>query len=267
MPRLRDAVTFLHSADRGPARYRTSSLTLHSSLLTPPPSFFLSAFFNPTLVSHTITTTSITTTTMSIQMTLVFIVAAIESVIVAIQLLPLPAKLQNLLIQQYDKLIQNSNFAIVVAFIDVLVGIMFTDATKNGFTGWRFSKPDEIIEFSKNVWDARAKKFYSQRNMYILGAIIALQGCMWFNVMMLRSMVKNKKKLVDLSKAGSVHIDSKDTLDVVIEDESTKELREELKKLETDVSALKKQYDNLWDAYKAKTSTVTVETVVEKKDK
>jgi hypothetical protein len=206
---------------------------------------------------------------MSIQMTLVFIVAAIESVIVAIQLLPLPAKLQNLLIQQYDKLIQNSNFAIIVAFIDVLVGIMFTDATKNGFTGWRFSKPDEIIEFSKNVWDARAKKFYSQRNMYILGAIIALQGCMWFNVMMLRSMVKNKKKLVDLSKAGSVHIDSttNDTLDVVIEDESTKELREELKKLETDVSALKKQYDNLWDAYKAKTSTVTVETVVEKKDK
>jgi hypothetical protein len=240
----------------------------HLSLFTPPPSFFLSAFFNPTLVSHT-TTTSITATTMSIQMTLVFIVAAIESVIVAIQLLPLPAKLQNLLIQQYDKLIQNSNFAIVVAFIDVLVGIMFTDATKNGFTGWRFSKPDEIIEFSKNVWDARAKKFYSQRNMYILGAIIALQGCMWFNVMMLRSMVKNKKKLVDLSKAGSVHIDSttNDTLDVVIEDESTKELREELKKLETDVSALKKQYDNLWDAYKAKTSTVTVETVVEKKDK
>ncbi|ONH71132.1 Endoplasmic reticulum transmembrane protein 1, partial [Pichia kudriavzevii] len=83
-------------------------------------------------------------------------------VIVGLLLLPLPPKLQTVLISNYDKLISNPNISIILSFIDVLIGIMFVDAFKNGFG--MIGKEDEVIEYSKNLWETRSRKFYSQRN-------------------------------------------------------------------------------------------------------
>lgn len=170
---------------------------------------------------------------MSIQMSLVFIITIIEMVIISILLFPLPPKFQQLLIDNYKKIITTSNFQIIIIFIDALVSVMFVDACKNGLH-WG-NKQDEIIEFTKNSWDERAKKFYSQRNLYILGALLAFQVCIWFLMMQLNSMIKNKGKLSNL-----------------VENKIDLKLNDELKKLEIDVSNLRKQYDSAWDEYSKK---------------
>lgn len=167
-------------------------------------------------------------TKMSIQMSLVFIITIIEMVMISLILLPLPPKFQNLLIDKYSLLIKNSNFQIIIIFIDTLVSIMFVDACKNGLS---WGKQDELIEFNKNTWDEKAKKFYCQRNLYILGALLAFQICIWFLIMQLNSTIKNKDKLSKLIK----------------EPNSKSEIEIELKKLEIDVKNLKNQYDSNWN--------------------
>lgn len=186
-------------------------------------------------------------------MSLVFAILAAEVGIVSCLLLPLPPKLQKMLLDRYNSVLANSNMSIILVFVDALIGIMFVDAVKNGF-GF-LGKGDEIIEYSKNVWDLRAKKFYNQRNLYILGAIIALQACVWFIMMMLTSTVKNKTKLANLSKGPGA-----------AQDAELAELKKQLEKEELDVKTLTKQYDSLWAEYQNK-STKDEETVVEKKDK
>lgn len=188
---------------------------------------------------------------MSLQMSLVFTIAVLEMAIVSVLLLPLPMKVQNLLIQQYQNMLNNSNFKIVISFIDVIIGILFVDSFKNGF-GMLNSKTDEIIEFNKsNIWDLRSKKFYSQRNLYILGSIFVFQGAIWFIIMLLKSTTKHKQELVNLSKQ-----DNKQNV----------ELDEEISKLELDVKTLNKQYDSLWEEYQKKNKDNTTITKEEKKD-
>lgn len=185
---------------------------------------------------------------MSIQMTLIFALLTVEFGLVSVLLLPLPPKVQNLVLRKYDEAISNSNFAIVLAFTDALVGVMFVDAFKNGFK--LLERGDEIIEFSKNVWDARAKKFYSQRNLYILGAILALQACVWFMSMLLKSTVKNKALLGGLSNEGKTPSSSSDA-----KTPETEALEKELAKAQLDVDTLNKQYDSLFAEYQKKNAT------------
>lgn len=199
---------------------------------------------------------------MSIQMTLVFALLAVEIGLVSFILLPLPPKVQNLVFTKYAETIRNSNFAIVLAFTDALVGVMFVDSFKNGF-GF-FDKKDEIIEFSKNVWDARAKKFYSQRNLYILGAILALQASVWFIMMLLRSTVKNKALLASLSNESLSS--SSSNVDIAVKSEETEALEKEVAKAQLDVDTLKKQYDSLYAECQKKNSSPAESTTV-KKDK
>lgn len=182
---------------------------------------------------------------MSIQMNLVFTLLIIETIIISILLLPLPPKVQKRLINYYDLSIKNTNFSIILIFIDSLVSIMFVDSIKNGF---KFNSSDEIIEFNKNVWDNRSKKFYGQRNMYILGAILSIQMLIWFLIIMIKSIVKNKNVLLQLSKGEEKSVDNEDN-----------ELTTEYEKLKIDVDTLNKQYDSLWKAYSEKNETATTE--------
>lgn len=184
-------------------------------------------------------------------MSLVFFILIVEVAAVSLLLLPLPQKVQNVIVGKYDELLGNSNFAIVLSFLDVLISVLFVDSFKNGFG--MLGKGDDIVEFSKNVWDTRSKKFYAQRNLYILGAILALQVCAWFIIILLKSSVKNKEKLVKLSKIGSTNADCD-------------KLKDDISKAELDIQTLNKQYDSLWEAYKAKDANVK-ESVTEKKDK
>lgn len=198
---------------------------------------------------------------MSIQMTLIFALLTVECGLVSILLLPLPPRVQSMVLRKYDETISNSNFAIVLSFTDVLVGVMFVDAFKNGFK--LLERGDEIIEFSKNVWDARSKKFYSQRNLYILGAILALQACVWFMSMLLKSTVKNKALLGSLSNEGRTPSSSSDA-DLSRKTPETETLEKELAKVQLDVETLNKQYDSLFAEYQKKTATPTESDSVRK---
>ncbi|KAG0671298.1 hypothetical protein C6P40_005497 [Pichia californica] len=191
-------------------------------------------------------------------MTLVFSLLTIEIGIVSFLLLPLPPKFQNFLLKKYNELLNNSNFKIILIFIDVLISIMFVDSCKNGIEF--FKNKDEIIEFTnnKNNWDLKSKKFYSQRNLYILGAILSLQVAVWFMSILFKSIIKNKSLLVELSKDNNSSSSSTSS--------STVELQDKIKKAELDVSTLKKQYDSLYEQYEKKNST-PIESNTVKKDK
>lgn len=209
---------------------------------------------------------------MSIQMTLVFVLLSVEMGVISFLLLPLPPKLQGYLLKLYNLASHNSNITIIVGFVDALLGIMFVDSFKNGF-GLLSShnRGDEIIEYgiNKDVWDLRAKMFYSQRNLYILGAVLSLQVCIWFMTFLLRSTVKNKGKLVELSKEGTIASKKASSSDGLVDDEKTstetKELQQQVSKLELDVETLNKQYDSLFAQYEKKNAAPT-ESASEKKD-
>lgn len=185
---------------------------------------------------------------MSIQMSLVFAITIVEMALIIILLFPLPTKFQQLLLNKYKIYTTTSNFQIVLIFIDALVSVMFVDACKNGL---QWGKGDEIIEFSKNTWDEKAKKFYSQRNLYILGALLAFQVCIWFLMMQLSSIIKNKNKLTVLVTAEKKPANA--------------EIEKELKKLELDVSNLKKQYDSAWEQYSKREDSKPVTSEEKKK--
>lgn len=184
---------------------------------------------------------------MSIQMTIVFTITVIEMILISLLISPLPVKFQNLILNKFEELINNRNFQIILAFSDVLISIMFVDACKIGISqNWRNDYENGgIVEFSNKVrsitWDSRAKIFFGQRNMYVLGAVLVMQIITWFIILQIKSIIKNKKNLSDLVVKNESKFDNK------IEES-------ELNKLQIDVDTLRKQYDSAWESYKNKES-------------
>lgn len=172
---------------------------------------------------------------MSIQLTITF--AALISLcgILGMLLVPLPTRVLASFVSAVESAMANKQVKVVAIMFTVITSLSFFDALRVGVLQGR----DDIVEFGASavagsVWDLRAKKFYSQRNMYIYGFILYLEVALVFISMLIKSTLKNKTKLADLAENGVAS-----------------DLQTELEAKKRDVATLKAQYANNAKAYDA----------------
>ncbi|KAG7784031.1 hypothetical protein KL910_002546 [Ogataea haglerorum] len=192
---------------------------------------------------------------MSLQMMIVFGLLVTEMTLMTILVMPLPHKVQNGFVNLAYKLLQNPNVKVGLVFGASVLGMMFMDALRTAVP----KIPEEYrpgMPASGNVppvpsmiagatWsEVRARKFYSQRNMYLTAGALFLGIAIYFNIILLKSLVKNKEKLIKTTTVGK----GKKAVSTV----EYEELKQVLKKKEIDVENLKKQITRLHEAYQNK---------------
>lgn len=176
---------------------------------------------------------------MSIQLTITFGALIGLCAITGMLLAPLPLRVLGAILAALEQAAQNKTGKVALAMFTAITAMSFLDAVRVGM----LQANEDIVEFSSSVWDLRAKKFYSQRNMYIFGFILYLEVALVFVGMLVKSRVKNGQKLAQLAQqtqpAQSDAANGADTHAA------------KLKKLQTDVDALREQYENNAKGYDA----------------
>ncbi|EER35263.1 conserved hypothetical protein [Candida tropicalis MYA-3404] len=170
---------------------------------------------------------------MSLQMSLAFCTLIGPMAILLTLVLPLPYVVRQKIVDITFALQKNQNFRVGVVFSIVLMGMQLLDCVQ------RLRKYADIENpnFPGIDYDRLASKFYSQRNLYLSGAILYLQVAIGTVVTIVRKMVL-KEKLFRQSKTN--------TVDDAAEVEKLKHLIE-LK--QQDIDVFKKQVANLQKAY------------------
>ncbi|VEU23227.1 DEKNAAC104342 [Brettanomyces naardenensis] len=209
---------------------------------------------------------------MSILMLIVFALLVFEMTLMIIILLPLPQKVQSSIVSSIYTSLQNPQIRIGLYFVAIVVSLMFADSFKTSFPARGTegslvteSVPSAGVPISKtigqSIWDVRSKKFYAQRNLYISGAVLFLLVAIYFDVLLLETLVRNKNHLVEA--AGLNKQKGKKDSTTTIEFEK---LKEELKQREVDLSTLKKQVEGIHAEYQKKADAEKVETAKDTSD-
>ncbi|GMG40110.1 unnamed protein product [Ambrosiozyma monospora] len=199
---------------------------------------------------------------MSLQMQLIFTALVVELVTLSILVLPLPSGIQDKVVNFAYMALTNQTITISVVFCGGINALIFFDSLQKVINK-KYDTGVGVIRDSYgnvipggNIWDIRAQKFYNERNMYITGAILFLGLALYFNVLLLKSLVKNKKKLRNLTKGlaadGSVKTGGDSVSELKLD-----ELRGQLKKNQATVLALQKQLDGVHTEYQRKADEVS----------
>lgn len=202
---------------------------------------------------------------MSLLMSIVFAVLVFEMTLLAIMLLPLPQGMQRSLVTTIDSLLRNSQIRVGLSFIALIVSLMFFDAVKTSFP----HKDSSFAAFSaqsypvtktigQSIWDVRSKKFYAHRNMYITGAVLYLMVAIYFNDLLLSSIVRNKEKLIKATDPKAKQTEKTSSIEY-------EKLQHELKLKEDDVATFKRQLNGMHAEYQKKADDST--KVAEKTEK
>ncbi|KAG7838021.1 hypothetical protein KL943_000097 [Ogataea angusta] len=193
---------------------------------------------------------------MSLQMMIVFGLLVTEMTLMTILVMPLPHKVQDGFVNLAYKLLQNPNVKVGLVFGASVLSMMFMDALRTavpkipkeyhpGMPSSGNLPPVPTMMAGATWSEVRVRKFYSQRNMYLTAGALFLGIAIYFNIILLKSMVKNKEKLI---KATVVSKDKKKGVSTV----EYEVLKQVLKKKELDVENLKKQIKGLHEAYQSK---------------
>lgn len=181
------------------------------------------------------------TESMSIQMSLIFGTLVVQMGVLVVLLLPLPHSIRLRIVDITWVLQQNNNFRVVVTFTSLLLGLQFMDCVRRlhkfnnsgnpYFTGY--------LNISGSLTHEQlATKFYSQRNLYLTGAVLYMGLSIATVVSILRKLSKKEGDFRGLAKPAAV------------EDKAEVEKYEALiKQRESDIAALKKQVLGLQRAY------------------
>lgn len=186
-------------------------------------------------------------------MSLVFSVLVGQMVILTILVLPSPYVVRKNIVKVYEGLRKNSNVKVGIVFVSCLMLLQFFDCW-NRLT--RFHNHTRSLGLGEMTPEHLATKFYSQRNLYISGAVLYL-GMAIFTVMTIID-----KLVVKISDIREMKLKlAKGTEENKSEREKYQRLIE-LKK--QDIATLKKQLDGLQRSYDE--LNVKIQPVAEKKN-
>ncbi|EMG47496.1 YET1 Endoplasmic reticulum transmembrane protein 1 [Candida maltosa Xu316] len=173
---------------------------------------------------------------MSLQMSIVFCTLIVQMVILLTLVLPLPYVVRKKIVDVTFTLQKNQNFRVGVVFSIVLMSLQLFDCIQ------RLNKYADS-ELNKNFpgidYDRLASKFYSQRNLYLSGAILYLMIAIQTVITIVRKMVLKEKIFRESNKKP------------VTDDEATavEKLKHLIELKQQDIDTLKKQISGLQKAY------------------
>lgn len=177
---------------------------------------------------------------MSIQMSLVFATLVVQMGVLVVLLLPLPHSVRVRIVDLTWVLQRSNQFRVVVVFTSLLLGLQFVDCLRRLD---RFNATSASFRGYQNMsgtltHEQLASKFYSQRNLYLTGAVLYLGLSIGTVVTILRKLAKKEADFRALARPGAG------------DDQSEVEKYELLiKRRETEIAALKKQVLGLQRAY------------------
>mmetsp|Transcript_8449 Transcript_8449/g.8363 ORF Transcript_8449/g.8363 Transcript_8449/m.8363 type:complete len:202 (-) Transcript_8449:113-718(-) len=188
---------------------------------------------------------------MSIQMSLVFGALILEMVTLLLMVLPLPHPVRVKIIDISILLRNLKNFKIGFWFTVILLSMQFMDCIQRlqrfGHLGNPyFALNSQNNQFGTMSYDQLASKFYSQRNLYITGAVLYLMLAIFTVSTILKKLVSKETEYRKLS-SGEAKGDSK-----VANEEELNEVakyKKLIEQKELDIATLKKQVGGLQKSY------------------
>lgn len=180
---------------------------------------------------------------MSLQMLLVFGTMIFQMITLLLFVLPLPLMVRSQIVTLYTKITTAQNFRIFLMFSITLMSLQFYDCIQR-LEKYRRVQENDVLQGFVN-YDKLASKFYSQRNLYLSGAILYLLMGIYTVASIVKKLVLKEKlyrELVAERDDGSKTGKSDDSEEIV----KVKHLIELKQK---DIIALKKQLNGLQTAY------------------
>ncbi|CCE89068.1 Piso0_001866 [Millerozyma farinosa CBS 7064] len=190
---------------------------------------------------------------MSIQMSLIFGTLLLQMTALLVILLPLPLKARKAIVNMAESLKSSKNFNIGLWFSLILLGLQFADCFNRLQRFSHIGNPyllvsSRDIDYSAISYDQLASKFYSQRNLYLTGAVLYL-------TLAINTVLGILKKLV--SKATEYNkISSEGTEET--EPSEAEKLKSEIKSKDASITGLKKQIEGLQTSYDSLNETKSV---------
>lgn len=193
---------------------------------------------------------------MSIQMSLVFAALMVEMAVLFLFVLPLPQVLRLRFVEVANFLQGLTNFKIGQYFATILLLMQFVDCWQRLRKFEYMTNPYYTAGHQQPVPGFRgllsseqlASKFYSQRNLYITGAVLYMELAINTVLSILRKMVAKEQEYRQLSRA------EQDTLSRADVSEAEK-LRQLIAAKELDIETLRKQVQGLQLSYDALSDT------------
>lgn len=196
---------------------------------------------------------------MSLQMSLVFATLMFEMLVLVAFILPLPLVVRQRFIDGVDLLRKLKNFQVGCVFTTVLLVMQFYDCLN------RLNKYDYVSNPYYTTTSAAdhkirtpltseqvASKFYSQRNLYITGAVLYLELAIATVLPILRRLVAKETEYRKLSAAEKATLSNTGTTE-----------KEKLQKLiaakDLDIATFKKQIKGLQSSYDQLTTSEPVD--------
>lgn len=178
-------------------------------------------------------------------MSLVFGLLVFEMSYLLLLLVPLPFAVRQKLVNGSVRLNQSKNFKSGWAFTTVMLGLQFIDCvqklnkyhTSDGFPQSR--------EVGTARYDQLASKFYSQRNLYITGAVLYLEVSIFTVVTILKKLVAKE----ELYRAATSVETGKGDSQTSDQQEEAAELRKLIKEKENDIATFRKQLEGVQRQY------------------
>ncbi|CAH6723138.1 endoplasmic reticulum transmembrane protein 1 [[Candida] jaroonii] len=180
---------------------------------------------------------------MSIQMNLVFITLCVEMATLFMMVLPLPHILRRKFIHLIEILQKSQNFKVGLIFFTIILGLQFMDCVN------RLNRLDYLrtpyftmSNMSSNTMltnDQLASKFYSQRNLYLSGAVLYLELAIYTVITHLKKLVAKEDKLRSLNVKQTF----------ASEDEEVAKYKQLIEAKEKDISVMKKQIEGIQRSY------------------
>ena len=180
---------------------------------------------------------------MSLQMLLVFGTMIFQMITLLLFVLPLPLMVRSQIVTLYTKITTAQNFRIFLMFSITLMSLQFYDCIQR-LEKYRRVQENDVLQGFVN-YDKLASEFYSQRNLYLSGAILYLLMGIYTVASIVKKLVLKEKlyrELIAERDDGSKTGKSDDSEEIV----KVKHLIELKQK---DINALKKQLNGLQTAY------------------
>ncbi|ABN66277.2 ER 25 kDa transmembrane protein [Scheffersomyces stipitis CBS 6054] len=184
---------------------------------------------------------------MSIQMSLVFATLIGQMVVLLLLVLPLPHPIRAKIVDITWVLQKSQNFKVGVAFSIILLVLQFLDCVNrlkriSGYSDPFFvSSNDHRNPTQQLTYDQLATKFYSQRNLYLSGAVLYLMLAIGIVITIVRKLVKKESEYRSLLAGKKTKYES--------EDGEVEKYKQLISLKEQDIQAFKKQLRGLQTAY------------------
>lgn len=179
-------------------------------------------------------------------MSLVFGALVGQMVILSLLLLPLPLRVRSKILDVSEFLQNSTNFKVGIVFSTSLLALSLFDCVNRLRKFDNFGNQPYFTNFAQQMsgslsYDQLATKFYTQRNLYINGAVLFLQVSIHTIIGILRKLVKKETEYRALNNIDKNEFNN--------EGEQIQQFKDLIKQKEIDIETFKKQINGLQKSY------------------